>query len=142
MHFSLVRLRWIIGRYIIFDLSGYSPLEMFCMKPDQLGLQLELFRKYNDACHKLSTQFVRVPASSFSRHPTLDPACPLPFLKFFLPLPSFLFHPPFKVFLTVPPTLTQFPPALIRPTNLPWFKQISKGRFYQFNCRFLSKSNF
>ena len=50
--------------------------------------------------------------------------------------------PTFKVFYRVPPTLTQPPAALIRPTNLPWFKQISKGWFYQFNCRFLSKMNF
>ena len=40
------------------------------------------------------------------------------------------------------PTLTQIPAALIRPTNLSWFKQISKGWIYQFNCRFLSKINF
>ena len=36
----------------------------------------------------------------------------------------------------------QIPPALIRPTNLSWFKQISKGQIYQLNCRFLSKINF
>ena len=64
-----------------------------------------------------------------------------PFLKFLFPLPSFLFHSLLRYF-TVPPTHTQPPPALIRPTNLLWFKQISKELFYQFNCRFLSKFNF
>ena len=42
----------------------------------------------------------------------------------------------------LPQTLTQPPPALIWPTNLPWFKQTSKGWFYQFNSRFLLKINF
>ena len=64
-----------------------------------------------------------------------------PFLKFLFPLPSFLFHSLLRYF-TVPPTHTQPPPALIRPTNLLWFKQILKELFYQFNCRFLSKFNF
>ena len=36
----------------------------------------------------------------------------------------------------------QIPPALLQPTNLSWFKQILKGRIYQLNCRFLSKTNF
>ena len=62
-----------------------------------------------------------------------------PLLKSLFPLSV---PPPFKVFWTVPPTLKQPPTAQIRPTNLSWFKQISKGRFYQFNCHFLSKINF
>ena len=28
------------------------------------------------------------------------------------------------------------PPLQIGPINPPWFKQLSKGRFYQFNCHF------
>ena len=63
--------------------------------------------------------------------------------------PPFLRHPPllsvpppFKVFKTVSPTLTQCHTALIRPTNFLWFKQISKGRFYQSNCQFYQKSIF
>ena len=84
-----------------------------------------------------------VPASppSFLRHPSLDPARP-PLFKIFVTPPFFSVSPSFKVFSTVPPTLTQLHPALIRPTNLPWFRQISKGWFYQFNCHFLSKINF
>ena len=34
------------------------------------------------------------------------------------------------------------PSSCSNQTNLSWFKQISKGRIYQFNCRFLSKINF
>ena len=60
------------------------------------------------------------------RHPPLDPSYPQ-FLKFLFPLPSFLFHPLLMHLNTVPPTLMQPPPALIQPTNLPWFKKISKG---------------
>ena len=33
-------------------------------------------------------------------------------------------------------------PLLIWLTNLLWFKKISKGRLYQFNCHFLSKIDF
>ena len=81
----------------------------------------------------------------FLRHPPLDPAC-TPFFKIFVSLTLFSVPPPFKVFQTVIPTLTQLPPALIQHTNLPYtitrFKQLSKGWFYQFNCRFLSKINF
>ena len=76
----------------------------------------------------------------FLRHPPLDPACLL--FKFFVFPPLFSVPPCFKVLLTVSPTLTQPPTALIRPTNFPWFKQISKRRFYHFNCLFLSKINF
>ena len=42
--------------------------------------------------------------------------------------------PPPKIFVSP----TQIPPALTRPTNLFWFKQISKRWIYQFNCRFMS----
>ena len=77
---------------------------------------------------------------SFLRHPTLDPACPL--FKIFVCPPLFSVPPPFKVFLTVPSTLTQPSSVLIWPTNLSWFKQISKGQFSQFNCHVLSKINF
>ena len=68
---------------------------------------------------------------------------PPPLLKSLCPVPSFLFHSLFRYSIkTVPPTLTQIPPALIWPTNLPWFEQISKVWIYQFNCCFLSKMNF
>ena len=61
--------------------------------------------------------------------------------------------PPFKILVSPPlfsvsplfkvsPTLKQPPPVLICPTNLSWFKQISKGLFYQLNCHFLSKIDF
>ena len=53
-------------------------------------------------------------------HPLFDPACPT-FLKSLFPLLSFLFHLLFR------PGLMQPTPVLIRPTNLPYFKQISKG---------------
>ena len=79
--------------------------------------------------------------SSSLRHSPLDPACPPPFLKFLFSLPLCSVPPPFKVFQTVPPNLRQIPPALIRLTNLSWFKQISKELTYQFNCCFLSKIN-
>ena len=62
---------------------------------------------------------------------------PLPF-KILVSCPLFSVSPLFKV----SPTLTQPPPVLICPTNLSWFKQISKGLFYQFNCHFLSKIDF
>ena len=90
----------------------------------------------------LITQFVRgfQPPPSFSGTHHLTQLAPL-FKIFVSPL---IFSVPllFKVFEIVSLTLTQPLPALIRPTNLPWFKQISKGWFYQFNCCFLSKINF
>ena len=97
----------------------------------------ELFRK--DVTYNPVRKGVSAP-SLFLRHPSLDPACPL-FKIFVSPL---IFSVPllFKVFEIVSLTLTQPLPALIRPTNLPWFKQISKGRFYKFTCRFLLKINF
>ena len=58
----------------------------------------------------------------------LDPACPL--FKIIASQAIFSVPPPFKVFYTVPTTQWQPPPALIQPTNLPWFKQISEGWFY------------
>ena len=76
----------------------------------------------------------------FLRHPPPDLACLL--FKFFVFPPLFSVPPRFKVLLTVSPNITQPPTALIRPTNFPWFKQISKRRFYHFNCLFLSKINF
>ena len=64
-----------------------------------------------------------------------------PLFKIFLS-PLLYFAPlPFKVFSIVSPKPTQIPPALIWPNNLSWFKQISKGLIYQFNCHFLSKIN-
>ena len=65
-----------------------------------------------------------------------------PFFKSLFPLPSFLFHPLLRYFRQFPPPAHKPLPPLIRPTNLPWFKQISKRWFYQFNCCFLSKINF
>ena len=58
-----------------------------------------------------------------------------PFLKSLFTLLSFLFHPLLRYFKQSPPTLTQPPTALIRPTNLSWFKQISKEQFYHFNSK-------
>ena len=64
----------------------------------------------------------------FLKHPPFNPACPLSHplrFKVFVSLPLFSSPPPFKVFQTVP---SQPPSALIQPpTNLLWFKQISKG---------------
>ena len=76
----------------------------------------------------------------FLRHPPLYPACPL--FKIFVCPSLFSLPSPFKVFQTVPPTLTQPLLVLIWPTNILWFKQISKEQFYRFNCHFLSKMNF
>ena len=70
---------------------------------------------------------------SFLRHPPL---------KIFVYLRLFSVPPAFKVLWTVFPTLKESPLVLIWSTNLPWFKQISRERFYQFNCHFLSKINF
>ena len=84
-----------------------------------------------------NTQFVTGFQPSLLRHLPLEPDCNL-----FIFLPLFSVPPTFKVFQTVSPTLMQPPTALIQPTNLSWFKQISKGQFYQFNCCFLSKINF
>ena len=81
----------------------------------------------------------RFPASLFfsSTHPLTQLG---PFLKSLFLLPSFLFHPRLRCFRQFLPTFTQPPTALIQPTNLPWFKQISKRRFYQSKCPFLSKN--
>ena len=60
------------------------------------------------------------------------------------PLNSFLFHPLLRHFRLFLPTLTQ-PHNLTHQPSLHiinWFKQISKGWFYQSNCCFLSKANF
>ena len=57
----------------------------------------------------------------FLRHPLLAP--PLHFLKSLCPLTSVSLHSPLD---STTPTLTQISPALIQPTNLSWFKQISK----------------
>ena len=60
----------------------------------------------------------------FLRHPSFDPVCPH-FLKPLFPFP--LFCPtPFQGILDSPTILKQPTPALIQPTKLPWFKQISK----------------
>ena len=93
--------------------------------------------------HNIAIVREGIPAPLFLRHPLLAwPSLP-PLLKIFVSPPLFSVPPPFKVFQTVPPSLSQPSSALIQPpTNLPWFKQISKGLFYQFNCRFLSKINF
>ena len=58
--------------------------------------------------------------------PTPGPSLP-PLFKIFVSPPLFSAPPHFKVFHTVAPTLKQPPTALILPTNLSWFKQISKG---------------
>ena len=77
------------------------------------------------------------------RHPPLD-LVPPPFFKSLSPLSSFLFHPLLRYFRQTP-TLLQPSPALTRPTNLPWFKQISKEWFYCFTSStvaFYQKSMF
>ena len=85
---------------------------------------------------------VPAPPPLFLRHPPLDPACLLPFLNFWFPLPSFLFHPLLRYFTKFsPPLRNPLLPQSNQPTFL-WFKQISKGWFYQLNCHFLSKAKF
>ena len=88
----------------------------------------------------IASYFVRGLQPSFLRHPPLDSVYPH-FLKSLFPSPLFC-STPFQGILDSPTTLKEPPPALIQSTNLLWFKQISKGWFYQFNCCFLSKSNF
>ena len=79
--------------------------------------------------------------------PTSSPKLP-PFLKIFVSRPLFFVPPPFKVFQTVPPPHPHTNPSCPNLTHQPSshiinvFKQISKGWFYQFNCRLLSKINF
>ena len=71
-----------------------------------------------------------------------------PLFKTFVSTPLFSVPSPFQVFQTVPPSPTLTQPSCPNRTNEPSrhiinrFKQISKGWFYQFNCRFLSKINF
>ena len=74
----------------------------------------------------------------FFQAPTPWPSIP-PFLKSLFPLSSFLFHPVLRYFRQSPPPSHNPLVSLIQPTNLSWFKQISKRLFYQFNCHFLSK---
>ena len=81
------------------------------------------------------------PVPPFFRHPPLDPVFP-PFLKSLFLLSSFLFHPVLRYFRQSPPPSHNPLVSSIQPTNLSWFKQISKSLFYQFNCHFLSKSIF
>ena len=88
------------------------------------------------------TQFVR----GFQSLPHFPGAYTLtqlarPFFKSLFPFPSFLFRSLLRYFRQSP-ILMPRPAALIQPINLSWFKQISKDRFYQFNRRFLSKTNF
>ena len=79
-------------------------------------------------------------STPFLRHPPLDPDCPPPLLKTFVPLPSVLLHPLLRYF-------RQFPHPHANPSSsnltnqLSWFK-LSKGQIYQFNCCLLSKINF
>ena len=56
-----------------------------------------------------------------------------PFLKSLWSLPSVLFHPLLRYFRQSHPTLTKISLAIIRPTTISWFKQISKGQIYQVN---------
>ena len=84
-----------------------------------------------------------VPAPHFKSH-TPWPRSPL--FKIFVSLPLFSVPPPIKVIKSFPhPYAT---PSYPNPTNHPSlhiinkFEQISKGWFYQFNCRFQSKINF
>ena len=87
-----------------------------------------------------------VPAPPFLRCSPLDAVCHHPFLKSLFPLPSFLLHP-LKVFQSVPPTLTQPPPALIQPTNLPYtqltgLNKYQKGNFTSSTVACCQKSIF
>ena len=85
-----------------------------------------------------------VPAPPFEgTHPLIQLA-PLPrFLKSVSP-PLFSVPPDFKVFQTIPPTLTQPPPALIRHTNLPYtnLNKYQKGDFTSSTVAFYQKSIF
>ena len=74
------------------------------------------------------------PPLPYLRHPLLDSAC-LPFLKSLFP--SHLFcSTSFQGILD-----SSLPADPHATPNLPWFKQISKGWFYQFNCCFLHMHN-
>ena len=79
------------------------------------------------------------PAPLF-KAPTPWPSLPL--FKIFVCPPLFSVPSPFKAFYTVPTTLMQPPPALIQPTNLPWFKQIQKGNFTSSTVTFYQESIF
>ena len=84
-----------------------------------------------------------VPAPLFKAS-TLWPSLPPPlFLKSLFLHSSFLFHPLLRYFRqSSHPHIIKPPPSLIQPTNLPWFRQISKRWFYLSNCCFLLKINF
>ena len=73
---------------------------------------------------------------------TLPQLTPNPLFKLFVPPPLFSAPPSFKVFWTVPFTQTQPLPALVRPTNFPCLKQISKGHFTSSTVAFHQKSVF
>ena len=120
-----------------------SNLLSACNEGDKLmDYKLLTFEFFSSICLLIyPPQFVRGFQPPSLRHRPLDPAC-RPLFKIFVPPPLFSFPLPFKVFQTVPSTLTQLPHALTRPNDRLWFKQISKGEFYQFNCCFISKINF
>ena len=103
------------------------------------------FSRYNNFCWLfIDCKGVPAPPPPLCKAPTLWPSLPPPFSKFLYPLPYFLFHLLWKYFRQFPHPHTN--PSCTNPTNQPtnlsWFKQISKGWIYQFNCRFLSKINF
>ena len=82
-----------------------------------------------------------VPASPLFKAPIRWPRLLPPFLKSLFPLFSFLLHSLLRYFDSSPQPHAN-PSCPNRPTNPPWIKQISKGRFCQFNRYFLSKSFF
>ena len=79
--------------------------------------------------------------------PRLPPPPSPRFFKSLFPVPSFSVPTPFQV-ISDSSLHSQATPSSPNPTHQPSvhlineFKQISKGWFYQINCRFLSKINF
>ena len=97
-------------------------------------------RKYKKA--KAETKYKK---DTYLRHSPLDLACPS-FENLFFFSPLFCSTPFYGIFHSTPlppiPTLMQLPPALIRPTKLPWLKQVLKGWFYQLSYHCLLKISF
>ena len=131
---------WCLLRNLSFGLSDHKKI------PGHFQDFSKILAKFQDfpKLFSIPRTVVReeVPTPPFFKAPTPSTSLPPPLLKMFFSLPSFLFHPISQYFRQFPLFLTQLSTALNRPTNLSWFKQISKRQFYLFNCRFLSKINF
>ena len=96
------------------------------------SFSIVFFFVWHFAVNKLVIVRKGVPVPPF-KAPTPWPSLLPPFKNLCFPSPLFCSNPS-KGILDSSTTLLLPPPALIWPTNLPWFKQISKGWFYQFNC--------